>query len=220
MSKNLKQSTKTLSASNNPEDNVVALATVGGNLSNNGNAILKTIGENLVTESVALNDKVVKQKAAYAAAEASTKEMDTENGIACSLFDKAGVKTMELIEDDPAAWKEIGFQLTSDKAEDQKIPDKVTNGSISQGKFAKQCDLNFKPIANADSYTVEFTVGVLSDESVYQPVKNPRKVFPSSKISFIVPDECLGKPLWVRVMAHNTAGDSPDSDPFGGIKIQ
>ena len=120
----------------------------------------------------------------------------------------------------PTKWAEAGFLVSSDEAHDKKAPGKPENGKMSQGDYSKQCVVEFNTVADADNYTAEISIADPLAADKFILVTKPKLVFTKSKFDFLVPDEYLGKPLWIKVTAHNHGGDSPASDPFGGKIIQ
>jgi len=80
-----------------------------------------------------------------------------------------------------------------------------------------QCDVNYDPVKDADSYLVKITKDAPLDASKYVSIDD---IFYTSSISFIVPAGFLGVPIWIKVTASNTAGKGPSSNPFGGRIIQ
>ena len=210
----------TLKSKDNPKDNSTQIGAVGELMSNSENLTVKNAGVALLPFGGTINSSVVNNKKAHDDAETANKAMHQANDNGVVKYNEAAKIVMLAFPNNPDMWAALGFDVSSGTAQSQTAPDKVTNGSITQGDYAAQCDLHFDPAARAANYTVQDVTGDPAIIANYKMVTNPKMIFTSSKISFNLPPDALNKDLWVIVTAHNTAGDSPVSEPFGGRKIQ
>jgi len=220
MAKSREQHILALSTRNNASANKMTTEVISKKLKASSNPEVQALGDDLETKSGNLNTSILAQIKAKKESEVATKKMHQDNNAACKSHKTAAKKIEELYPNNPILWTECGFAVSSDMAHDQTLPGKVVNGMMEQGKYKKQCTIYFDAAPNVDHFTVEMTVSDPSDTSKYVLVRSPRMIYTTTKITFDVPDDFLDKYLWVKVTAHNTAGDSPVSDPFGGMKIQ
>jgi len=220
MAKSREQHILVLSTRNNPADNKIKAAAISSKLKASTNPDVQALGDDLEAKSGTLDTSIISQKKARKEAEAATKKMHQDNNATCKSHNAAAKKIEEYFENNATLWMAFGFAVSSDLAHDQTLPDKVVNGMMEQGMYKKQCTIYFDAQPNVDHFTVEMTVNDPSDASKYVLVRSPRMIYTTTKITFDVPDEFLDKYLWVKVTAHNTAGDSPVSDAFGCLKIQ
>ena len=218
--KQIEKKIKAASTHNNASDNKEKCESIGNLMAASTDPVIKPIGIALQGTASTGNDAILNQDAMKAAYHAATKTVNEQNGVMCKAMNDAGKKVMEKFPNNDAQWTLYGFEVTSGEAHDQTVPDKVLNSSITQGDFAGQVDVHFDPSPRADNYTLLYTTGDPTIAANYKLVTNPKMIFTSSKISFNLPPDALNKDLWVIVTAHNTAGDSPASEPFGGRKIQ
>ena len=220
MSSIKEQTIITLKSKDAPKDNSIQIGAVATLMSNSENLTVKNAGVALLPFSGTINSSVVNNKKAHDDAETATTTMHQANDNGVVKYNEAAKIVMLAFPNNPDMWAALGFDVSSGTAHSQTAPDKVLNGSITQGDYAAQCDLHFDPAARAANYTVQYITGDPAIIANYKMVTNPKMIFTSSKISFILPPDALNKDLWVIVTAHNTAGDSPASEPFGGRKIQ
>ena len=220
MTKTLEQHILYMSTKENAETNRTQIDMVASKLTQDSNLTVKAQGEILAGITVTLDASILSHVSTAAAAETATQVLVEDNKKACVAYNTSAQKVEEAYPNNPTKYKSLGYEVSSAMAHDQTIADKVVNGSISQGKFPKECVVRFDVSLRADNYTLEMTIADPSDSTKYILVTNPKMIFTTAKISFFVPDEYLGKNLWVKVTAHNSAGTSPASDAFGGIKIQ
>jgi len=219
MSHPIKQHTKKLSYQDNANDNRKTIEAAGTIMSQSSVDTIKDFGDSLLAEAATLNSKVIIQENAHDAAETSTANTKEENKKGCELFNSIGDKVEELYPNEPNKWKELGLAVTEGTAHDKKPPEMVTEATMKQGVNPGECEIHLVSPENAQTYTVEISTSEPSDASKYIQVKNPRMFFSTSNFTIIVPDDYLDKALWVKLTAHNSAGDSHASDPFGGKKI-
>ena len=220
MTKTIEQHILNMSSSDNAVNNRTQIDLVASKLTQDPNLIVKAQGEILVGVIVTLDGSISSHVSTQAAAETATKVLAEDNKKATVAYNLAAQKVEEIYPNNPTKYSSFGYAVSSPIAQDQTLADKVVNGSISQGEFPKECLVRFDVSARADNYTLQITIADPSDLTKYILVVNPKMIFTTAKISFFVPDDYLGKNLWVKVTAHNSAGTSPASDAFGGLKIQ
>lgn len=220
MPKQIQPHPKKMSSHDNATDNAKQMEVVGTQLKADTDPVIKAMGEDLLDGAVVITDSVNDSGIKHAAAEAATLKVQQNNVDGATLYNEVGAEIEKKFPNDSIKWKDYGYEVTSDMAHDQTLPDKVVNGIMIQGKYPKQCILQFEASSNSANFTVEITIADPSDPTKYILVKTPKMIFTTIKITFIVPDDYLGKNLWAKVTAHNSAGESPASDPFGGMKIQ
>jgi len=220
MERPLEQHAKVLNPNDNVDDIKNQLEKVGDKMLEDVNVDVKAQGTILKNCSTTIGASHDAQLSAQATEKTATKTLENDTKDGCKAYKAAILVAEKTYPNDPDTLEALGFDLTSDIAHTKTLAPKVVNGSIAQGEFPNECIAKFDISAGADNYTVEITVKDPSDASGYILVTIPKMIFTTSKISFIVPDDYLGKPLWVKVTAHNHAGASPASNPFGGIRIQ
>lgn len=220
MSKTIKPHVKKVDYRNNPSDNKTVFESVGAKLTSDTNPTVSALGAGISTAATTLNGKIVASKDAHDAALVATKTMNDSNTAGCKTYNDAGLIVEQQYPDNPTKWLELGLEVTKDLASTKEIPDKCTNCSMAQGEFPKACTIDFDPSNRAENYTIEITKDNPSGSPVYILVRNPKTVYSTSSINFNMPDDYLNVPVWIKVTAHNTTGNSPASDPFGGMRIQ
>ncbi|MEI8202926.1 MAG: hypothetical protein WCH34_07940 [Bacteroidota bacterium] len=220
MSKPRKQDILVLSDHSNPEVNKNKILLVGGKMEESLNPAISALGTSLVTSGTTLNTKITNKANADAAAESATTELHDANEAGCKLYKSTIAEIKKILPDNPTAWKEFYYDLSSDIAHDMDVPEKVEGGSGTQSDFAGQCDAHWKPTLRAKFYTVRISNDDPLDLSKYIRVEDPKDSFTSSSIRFVVPEDMRNKVLWIKVTASNSTGKGPASDPFGGIIIQ
>ena len=220
MERNLEQHIKVLNPKDNVDDNKNQIAKVGDKMFASSNVPIKAKGTILKASATTIGDSVLANDTAHTTAEAATQTLANDAKDGCNAYNEAALLVEQTYPGDSDTWAALGFGVTSAIAHTKTLAPKVVNGSMVQGKFPKECDVKFDVSEGADNYTLEITIADPSDATKYILVTNPKMIFTTSKVSFFVPDDYLGKPLWVKVTAHNSAGASPASDPIGGMRIQ
>jgi hypothetical protein len=178
------------------------------------------LGTDVSLAGTTLNALIVENKDTHDAAELATKSMNDSNALGCQIYNNAADEVERVYPDNTSKWLSLGFVVTKDIASDQDVPEKVENCTMSQGEYEKTCEIRFDPSLRAANYTVQITKDNPSENPTYIIVTRPKIVYTTSRITFDVPDDYLNVPLWVRVTAHNSTGDAPASEPFGGKRIQ
>jgi hypothetical protein len=220
MSKQIPQHIKKMNYRSNPEDNRVILETVGKNLKNDPDTEISALGSLVVAAGTELGSAVVGNKDAHDAALLATKVMNDSNADGSKTYNDAAAKIELKFPGDTEKWMSYGYEVTKDIASDRPIPDKPQNCVMSQGAFPRTCTITFDVPANAENYTVEITRNDPKEDAGYVVVRSPKIIYTTTTITFDVTGEYLNVPLWAKVTAHNAAGQSPASDPFGGLRIQ
>ncbi len=219
MARKIDSHIKFLSNRSKATENVNTLKSVGKNMSDSSDTEIANMGEELKSSADTLNNAITNQIIAKAAAKSATAKLRRERKNACKTFNLVAKKVEQKYPNNTTQWKFLGFKNTSATAHEQKIPERIITGSMIQGEFPKQCVIEFAAVVNADAYTVEITKDDPSDDTKYILVINPRMIFTTHKIAFIVPDDYLDENIWAKVTSHNAAGQSPASTPIGGKKI-
>jgi hypothetical protein len=220
MSKSLQQHIKKVSSKNNPENNKTTLDTVGNKLKADPDQTISGYGTDLLAKSVTLDDAIVSDKKAKLESILASKIKKEKNAESSKSYNDIALLIEQKYPNDTDKWMSFGFVTTKDKATDKPIPDKPENCQMQQGAFPKTCTVSFDVPKNAENYTVEITKGDPLAGATYIVVKSPKIIYTTTNISFDVADDYLNQPLWAKITAHNAAGQSPASKPFGGMRIQ
>jgi len=220
MSYKIEQKIITLKSKDNASDNRKQIEKVAANLSEDADPVIKAMGVQNAANAETIDASVLNQGIKQDAEVAATAKLHQDNVAGCEYYNETAVEYMKKNPNNPTKWAEAGFLVSSDEAHDKKAPLKPENGKMMQGTYSKQCVISIDTVADADNYTVEISIAEPLNADKYILVTKPTLIFTKSKFDFLVPDDYLGKPLWAKVTAHNTGGDSPASDPFGGKIIQ
>ena len=194
--------------------------TVSGNLNSDSNADVQAQGGFLATAGGNLGTAITDSDNAHNAAIAATGVVKTKHATAAEVYNAAAVVVEQKYPDNPDKWIELGFEVTTEHVPDGTVPDKVVHGSMSQGDEVKTCDIHFDPTPRAENYTIRMTKDNPADDSKYIQVTSPRVAYTKSTITINIPDDYLNFTLWFKATANNAKGKGPESDPFGGRKIQ
>ncbi|MEI8203116.1 MAG: hypothetical protein WCH34_08905 [Bacteroidota bacterium] len=220
MSYKKEQKIITLKSQDNASNNKLQIEKVGTNLSDDTDLAIKAMGEQNVANAATIDASILDQGIKKDAEIAATAKVHEGNVDGCNYYNETAVAYMKKYPGDAEKWAKAGFLVSSDEAHDRKAPAKPENCKMMQGDYPKQCVISFNTVADADNFTVEITIDDPMDASKYIMVTKPKPVFTKIKFDFLVPDAYLGKVMWAKVTAHNTGGDSPASEPFGGKIIQ
>ena len=220
MSKDLKQTIVMADAKHNAGENQEEFAYIGGKLAADANPDVAATGTALVAGAANIGVKKTANKNAHEAAKTATDNLNHANADAANLYNVARAKVLEVYPNDPDKYSGYGFRLTSAIAHDPSIPEKIVYISIVQSDFPKHANVHFERPARAEKFTVEITKGNPFDASTYIMITKPSVIFDSTNITIIIPDDYLNVNIWIKITAHNNAGDGPPSEPFGGKKIQ
>ncbi|MEI8202587.1 MAG: hypothetical protein WCH34_06215 [Bacteroidota bacterium] len=220
MPKHKKAHVKKASIRNSPEDNEVKFHSAGAKLSADSNATIAALGAGVTTCGDDIHTASVKNKTAHDEAIVATGKLHDANLAGVNAYNAAGANVEEIYPNNPTKWKDLGYDSTEEIISDQTIPEKVMNGHLAQGAFPKQAIVQYDAADRADEYYIDVTKGDPMDDSKYIPVKSPSRSFTKINPAINLPDDYTKVVIWIKVTAHNTAGDGPPSDPFGGKIIQ
>ena len=220
MSKILKEHIKKLNKQNGASANKDTCNTVSGNLNDDGNADVAAQGALLESAGGNLGTAITNSDNLHNEAEAATGVMKTKHSTAAEVYNAAAVVVEQKYPNNPDKWKELGFEVTVEHVSDGTVPEKVVHGSMTQGDELKTCDIHFDATPGAENYTLRMTKGNPADDSSYIQVTSPRVSYTKSSITINIPDDYLNFTLWFKATANNATGKGPESDPFGGRKIQ
>jgi hypothetical protein len=160
----------------------------------------------------ALTDKKEKADIARAASETATGEQHNAN----EDFDEAFTELGRGVDDVAKGDKVIIDKAAMDsffpgKAAPVGDLTRVENLSLARGDEQEEVDGNFDPVKGADIYFVETADDTPDNWQAAVLKESPRGLITASKFTII--GLTSGSTVWVRVLAHGTAGDGPFSDP-------
>lgn len=221
MSKQLVEHIKKLSTKNNSVDNAATIITVGTNLEASANVAVAAQG---LIVSAAGDATDVANRAETNAHNAALVATATKATVAKDSVDKynaSGVVVEQQLPGQPTVWTAFGFQTTASVAIDAHAPEAVLHGSISIGDYQATMSIHFDPAVGTGNitYTAEITNSDPSDLTKYIQVESPQLSYTKTTFTINLAPEYLDVNVWIKITAHNTAGASPASVPFGGRKI-
>lgn len=207
---------KKINPKDNPHTNELKLEEIGIALSASSIPGIAATGAGVSSGSTDIHNKILLNTTAKTASKSATESMNSANKDACKVTNAAAVIVMQLMPGDPAGWRAIGFETTLEMVSDTVIPGQVIHCSVSQGDTLGTADIHHDPLANADDYRVYASKGLVTDRTTYIDVTNYEESTSKSSTTITLPSDYLNVPLNFIIVAHNTAGDGPDSTPFGG----
>ncbi len=203
-----------------PEKNRDSIKEIGQNCESSTIATVATAGTTAAAKAVNLGSAITDKNNKQSAAKAAVKRVATDNGVAVDNFNSLATIVEQQIPDNPTAWVEFGFEVTTDESHDAVNPPQVVHGSMSQGDNGGDVDLHWDAlkIENVDFFVL-VTKGSPTDRNSYIDVTNLEGSTTASSTTITLPTAYLNVPLFFIVFAHNTAGKGTESTPFGGRPI-
>jgi hypothetical protein len=221
MSKQLTVKIKLLSAHNNPVDNASTMATVGGNMAADGNAVVAAKGTLVGDAGVATANAITADTNAHNLALSTTITKTTVNKDSVEIYNAGAVIVEQQYPNNTTKWIALGFETTASTAQDANPPEEVLHGSFSVGDYLATMSIHFDPAVGTGkiTYTAEITNADPSDATKYIQVISPEISYTKTTFTINLAPAYLDVNVWIKITAHNTAGASPASVPFGGRKI-
>jgi len=195
--------------------------TIGAALSLSGNIVIAPTGAGVTTGSTTLDGAINSNNAKKIAAKGGTTTLKNSVKAAVDLANAAGIIVEQQLPGDTDAWTALGYEFTMEDVPDTVKPGAALHGSATQGDVLGTSDVHHDPVDGADDYRVYVTKGAVGVRAGYIDVTNYEESTSASSSTVTLPADYLDVPLNFIIVAHNTAGDGPDSTPFGGgRKIQ
>jgi len=210
---------KRLNVSDKPTDVKSKTETVGANTSGSSDPAIAAKGVLASAASGNLANAITDKTNKHNADIAATGTMHAKNKLGVEAYNN--LASIVEVEDpnNPDAWTAEGFEVTETEVGHLPVPNQVVNGSVTNGDFLTTADVHHDPAANADNYTHRVTNGDPNDDSKYINIVSPETQYSKSSCTVKLPSDYLNVPLFWKTTAHNTAGASPESAPYGGGRI-
>ncbi len=212
---------KKLSPKDAPADIETKTELIGTKLAGSPNPAIVATAVGVSGASTQVHGAIAQATSTKNAAKSATSNLHSKTNTACEKANAAGIIVMQQMPNDPDGWVVLGFDVTDADVAATVVPGAVLHGSVSQGDTLGTADIHHDPLATADDYRVYATIGAPGDRTKYIDVTNTSESTSKSNTTVTLPADYLNVPLNFILVAHNTAGDGPDSVPFGGgRKIQ
>ena len=221
MSKQLTEKIKLMNAHLNPATNASTMVRVGANMEADANTAVAAEGTVVAGGGEASNNAITDDTNAHNLALASTIAKAEVNKNSVERFNAGAVIVQQQYPNNPTKWTALGFETTESVALDAHEPEAVLHGSFSVGDYLATMSIHFDPAVGTGkiTYTAQITNGDPSDASKYIQVESPEISYTKTTFTINLTPEYLDVNVWIKITAHNTAGASPASVPFGGRKI-
>ncbi len=210
------QHIKKLKVSDNATANKAKTHTIGANLSLSANTTVAAQGAIVTGGSNALDVAITADTDAKLASKTATNTKNSKNKLSVEKANAAGIILEQQFPNNPDLYVATGYDVTEEIVPDTVVPGIVLHGSATQGDELGTADVHHDPEANADDYRIYVTKGPVGDRAQYIDVTNTDESTSKSSTTVTLPTDYLNVPLNFIIVAHNTAGDGPDSTPFGG----
>ncbi len=190
---------------------IVQMRAVGLPMSTDLDLAIAAQGGFLLSEALHLENAETTNVNAHAIAKSAARAVKLEVKASGAVYKTSGDLLEVKFPNNQVKWLTFGVKITSPGAA-AVIPGKVMDGSVVNSPFVGKGIMHFHHLANADYYKIYETQGIAVYPTGFYPANPP--TFDSSLGGEVTPKNTDVLTNWV-VIAHNSAGDGPPSDPFG-----
>ena len=185
---------------------------ISGKMKADADASVKTAGADLETETNALETANTERQQAKQVAEGKTDALNTSEGNWDERMRSAAAKVQEVYPNDPAKWKDLGFEEAAAPGGPVIKMTQVENMSVTRGDHTGTVDAHWDPVNGAKSYVLYVSSETPENNhwSRLLPVTKSQATIDAAAEGF-----ASGDRIWVCCQAVGSGQDNagPKSDP-------